>query len=257
MANYYFVATLLPQLKVGSPPEIGSRELDFILRQNLTPADFEKVGIIRRLVDIDNIRELLQKQPLEPGGNLDAYELEEALLFKTNLPSYIIQFFERYQTPKEQLEHFPELLRSYFEIESKRQTGFLADYLTFEWQWRLVFVALRAKELDRDLKYEFRLEDPEDPFVGQIIAQNESSSFDPPAPYAGLKALFESRKTAPLDLYQALSEWRFSRIEETIEWEHFSLNRILGYVAELEICEKWLELDKRKGIKILQEMIEK
>jgi hypothetical protein len=256
MANYYFVATLLPPLKVGSPPEIGSRELDFILRQNLAPADFEKVGIIRRLVDIENLRATIQKQPLEAGGNLDAYELEEALLFKKNLPSYVLEFLDQYPDANKQLEYFPELIRSYFAIESKHQSGFLADYLTFEWQWRLVFVALRAKELDRDLKQEFRFEDSEDQFVAQILAQNESSSFDPPAPYNGLKALFESRKTSPLALYQALSEWRFMRIEESIEWEHFSLNRILGYVAELEICEKWLELDKRKGLQILQEMIE-
>lgn len=256
MANYYFLATLLPQLKVGTVADIGSRELDFLLRENLTQEDFEKVTILRRLVDIENIRAILQKQTIEPGGNLDQNELEECLLYREGFPSYVLDFLEQNQEPGDMIKNFTRLLQSYFTIERKTEDQFLSQYLTFEWQWRLVFVALRAKDLKRPFATEFQYEDPDDTFVSAILSEGDSVNFDPPAPYEGLKVLYEARKGSPLDLYQALSEWRFNRIEEMTEWEFFSIERILGYVAELEICEKWLELDKRKGLEIVEEMME-
>lgn len=254
MANYYFLATLLPPLKVGTPPELGSKELNFLLQQNLTKRDLEKIVVMRRLTDVENIQNIIRKQPLQTGGNFTVQELKERLESGKDLPEYILQFWQQYKKNDERLEHFPELLHRYFEVESHVKDDFLGPYLRFEWQWRLVFAALRAKELDRDIKYELRNENPNNPFIAAIIAQNEMRSFEPPAPYESLKALFEARKHAPLDLFQALCEWRFDRIQEMINWQSFSTARILGYVAELDICERWLRLNKQKGVQLLEEI---
>lgn len=256
MANYYFLATFLPPLKVGSPVEIGSKELDFLLCQNLTPQDLEKVATLRRFIDIENIRAIWHKQPITSGGNFDEFGLEEALFYGEALPSYVLEFMEQFLNKKERLEQFPRLLHTFFAEESKSSVPFLAKYLSFEREWRLIFVALRALDLQRDLAHEFRFEDPEDPFIAKLLCEVSEKHFELPAPYTGLKTLFEARKKAPLDLYQALSEWRFDRLEEQIEWDNFSIEYILGYVAQLEICEKWLELDKRKGLEIAEEMME-
>src|SRR5262249_54467754 len=109
-------------------------------------------------------------------------------------------------------------------VESNNPNYFLSHYLTFEWHWRLVFVVLRAKDLERNVEQELQDEDPEDPFIEKLLAEAREKHFEPPAPYTGLKTLYEARKRAPLDLYQALSEWRFSHIEEAIEWEYLPLN---------------------------------
>lgn len=254
MANYYFLATLLPTLKLGSPPELGVSEFDFLLSHNLTKSDLEKIVVMRRLTDIENIQNIILKQPMLSGGNYNAHELRECLENATGLPEYILTFWQTHTDKESRIENFPIVLRTYFEVESKSKDDFLGPFLRFEWQWRLVFVALRAKELDRDIKYELRFEDPNDPFIAQILSQNNLRSFDPPAPYTDLKALFEARKNAPLDLYQALCEWRFDHIKEMINWQSFSTARILGYVAQLEICQRWLELNKRKGLQLLEEI---
>lgn len=257
MANYYFLATLLPGLKVGSPPQLGSKELNFLLEQNLTKKDAYKIVVMRRLQDVENIKNMLLSQPFQSGGNFKtAGELTEALNSENGLPDYLLHYWHDNKDKDSRQEMFPKLLRDYFDIESKSKDEFLSTYLIFEWHWRLIFVALRAKELDRDIKYEMRFENPNDPFINQILIQNESATFDPPYPFTSLKALFETRKHAPLDLYQALCEWRFEQIKEMIHWQSFSTARILSYVAQLEICEKWLELNKRKGLQLLEEIIE-
>jgi len=257
MANYYFLATLLPPLKIGSPPDISSKELDYLFGQNLLEEDFEKVRTIRFLKDIENIGATLQNAKFETGGNLDTAELQRRVELKEGLPEYVLAFLDLHEAQVQRIEHFPELLKAYFDNESKTSSEFISDYLQFEWQWRIVFVALRAKELNRDIGYELRHEDPYDPFIAQIIAQGEAASFEPPSRYVSLKALFESRKHAPLELYKALAEWRFEQVQEMIDWQFFSIIRILGYVIQLQICEKWLELNKEEGIQILQELVER
>ena len=178
------------------------------------------------------------------------------MFFKEKLPEYVLDYLELHQDPKELLNNFPSILHSYFAKESLNSDLFLQHYLTFEWQWRLVFVALRAHDLKRDLEKELAYEDLENPFVLELLAASREKTFTPPAPYTDLKAIYEARKNAPLDLYQALSQWRFNYIEEYIEWENFSIERILGYVAQVELCEEWLQLDKLKGLEIVEEMME-
>lgn len=253
MANYYFLATLLPPLRVGSPVELGSQELAFLLEQNLQQDDLALIHVLKRARDMHNIQALWQKQPFMPGGNLDQHDLEERLFFKEGLPDYIVDYLEEYPDKQERLTHFSRLLQRYFATESKTANAFLSWYITLEWQSRLVFVVLRALDLGRDVAEEL---DVVDPFVEELITLSREKNFEPPSPYTSLKALYEARKEEPLDLFQALSEWRFNAIEERIEWENFSMERILGYVAQLEICEQWLQLDKLKGLEIVEEMME-
>jgi hypothetical protein len=256
MKNYYFLATLLPQLRVGSPPEMSSRELDFLLRQNLNSDDFQQVSILRQLVDLDNMRALWVKEPVKAGGNFDEQELEENLLFRQHLPSYVIKFLDTYPETEKRIRHFPVLLRCYFEENTKSLATFLGKYLQFEWQWRVVFCVLRSRRLGRDFLEELQIENQEEPFISEIISLNQGNFFQPPAPYEGLLALYEAKREEPLELYQAISEWRFSYIESMIEWDNFSFERILGFVAQLEICEEWLQLDKRKGSEIVKKLME-
>lgn len=257
MANYYFLATLLPPLKVGMPPELSSKELAFLFKQQLTVQDTKKIACLRFLTDLENMRNMWMQQPLQTGGNYSKHTLKEIVTERKELPKYVLSFLETHTETNERLEHFPELLRSYFAIESASRDPFLGPYLRFEWQWRLIFVALRAKELDRDIKYELRFEDPNDPFIADILAQNEARTFEPPEAFTSLKGLFEARKHSPLDLYQALCEWRFDHVKQMNDWQSFSTARILGYVVQLEICERWLELNKNKGLQLLEEMIER
>ena len=253
MAKYYFVTTLLPQLTFGVSPEINSRELDFILKLNLTTQDWHKVIVIRRLCEIENIRRFWQKKPIEPGGNYDEKEIEEHLLHLEGYPSYVYEFMERYPDTTERVRHFPELLHTFFTIEIANSTGFVHDYLLFEWHCRLIFTLLRAKELKRDVEKEFLLENLEDPFIEQLLQQN-GTTFELPTPFQPIKIFFESHKHQPLALHLAIAEWRFDFINNMVGWHTFDIDCILGYVVELGIIEQWMKLDRKKGLEIAKHL---
>ncbi len=251
MANYYYVAASLPPLVLGQKPEITFNELNTLLEINLNKEDLEKTVVLRRFTDLQNIRSLLLEEPIDPRGNLDEKELDEALLIHDILPEYVFDFLDQFEMLPDRLRNFFGLYSKFFAEETPKQTGFLAKYLTFEHHWRLVMAALRAKELGRDVTHELQFEDFSDTLVAQIIAQRDALSYEPPPEWQELKELIIASGSDPWQRYKAFAAWRFKKIEEMVDRPLFSIDWILGYMARLMLCENWYELDELKGKMIL------
>lgn len=255
MTNYYFVGAALPEIKLGVTPDISLHDFMILCLMNLKPADLEQVRAIRLLYDIQNLKAYWRKEPLSYRGNYDANELEENILTQTGFPQYVFDFIDRYESNEDKLRNFSSLIASYFNDEIPKATGFLHDYLIFEREWRLVLLGFRAKKLGRDLLTELQYEDPNDDLVAQILAQKDSRTYEPPSGYEDLKPLFDEYCDAPLKLHQALCEYRFQKIDDMAGLEVFSMDRILAFMAKLIIVEKLLELDKIKGIEIVDTIV--
>lgn len=253
--NYYFLGSLLPDLQIGIPPEIDFQQLTFLLHTNLTKSDYEKVRVIRRYYDIQNIRSFWREEQLSYRGNHDEVALEEALLTQSALPSYVFEFTQKYDSTKDRLHHFAYLLAAYFKTEIEHADGFLLDYLTFQRELRLVLTALRSKRLGRDVMVELQYEDVDDDLVRQIIAQKDAKDYEPPERFSELKPLFDEHSEQPLELHKALVEFQFQKVDELLGIDFFTINRILAYMVKLIFVEKWLELDKKKGMQLVDTIV--
>lgn len=257
MAKYYFIGTYLPALYFDIAPEISLPEFDNLLRDNLTRGDYQKTKVIRSLYDILNLRSLWLEEPLDPWGNLNENELEDALISLVGLPDYVYAFLDAHEKKADRLHHFPVLLAEFFRRVSKEcSKGFLRDYLSFEREWRLVFAGFRAKKLGRDLSIELQYEDPEEELIAQMLAQKDAQTYEPPEKYQDLKAIFDKFSDDPLALQRAIDEYRFNYIDSLVDIaDTFSIKRILAYMAQLIILLKWFELDKMKGIEIVDKIV--
>ncbi len=255
MANYYFVAASLPPLALGEKPDITFDELMARLEINLTRQDYQKVVVFRRFIDLNNIRSLFLEEAIDPRGNLNEKELDQALLLQDGLPLYVFDFLDQFENVVEKLRFSPGLLSVYFREEQIAQEGFLKKYLEFERQWRLVILALRAKQLGRDIVHELQFEDLQDPLVLDILAQKDALSYDPPVEFLDLKEKYLSCGPDPWQQFKVISEWRFHTIEELVDEPMFSIDWILAYMARLLIVEQWNELDIEKGKIILEAFV--
>lgn len=255
MPNYYFVGSLLPELSIGHPVEITFKQFTRLLKLNLSDRDYAKTHVLRRFWDIENLRSYWKKEPIDPRGNLDEKELEDALLETEELPGYMQEYLDKYESVDQRLKYFPELMSAYYREEIKKADGFLKELLEFQRELRLVLVAFRAKKLGRDLEAELQFEDPEDPIVAQLLAYKDAPNFEPPEKFEDLKAVFEGHADTPLALHQALCEYIFERIDRMVGLQPFTLDRILGYLVQLSLVEKWLELDKAKGVEIVDRFV--
>lgn len=255
--GYYFLGSILPDLQIGAVPDLNFHELIDLLCENLSESDKGKVEVIRRLYDIQNMRALWLGEELDKWGNLDQNELEEAILTSSDFAKlpYICDFLQRYDKTEERLSHFPQLLGGYFREEMPKAHDFLWDYLKFERGWRLVLTALRAKRLGRNIMKELQFEEADDPLVAQTLAQKDAAQYEPPDEFKELKPLFETNYHEPYELYQSLCEFRFAKMNEMSSIDRFSINGILSFIARFIIVDKWLELDKQKGLHIVDRII--
>jgi hypothetical protein len=249
--KYYFLAASLPPLKLGEVPDISFEELVERFRVNLSKEDLEKTVVIRRAIDLANIRALLLEEPIDPRGNLNQTELDEALLVHAGLPDYVFDFLDRHQTVAERLRYFSELMMLYYREEIPRAEGFLQDYLTFERNWRLVMIAVRAKAMGRDVVKELQFEDLHSPLVLQILAQRDAPKYEPPPEFVDIVQSIMNAPADPWQQYVTFAEWRFKKIEEFVEKDFASINWIIAYMVRLLMVEYANELDEKKGNRIL------
>lgn len=249
--NYYFLALSLPPLSLHEKPELSFERLAASLEMSLTKEDLEKTKVLRRWIDIQNIRALILEEPIDMRGNLNEKELDEALLIKNILPDYVFDFLDQFEKPADRVAHFFGLLSLYFSKKIEKASGFLKRYLIFEREVRLVLLAMRAKQLRRDVVRELQFEDPSEPFALQIIAQKDAPVYEPPEEYKELKERIESCYRDPWVENSVFAEYRFKKIEEMVQLDLFSIDTILAYMARLMIVEDLFELDEERGKSIL------
>lgn len=255
--NYYFLATALPALKMTVPPEINFSEFMTLLNENLSDADMEKIRTVRLFYDIENIRAFWKGEVLDYWGNLDINELEEALVEREGkeLPDYVYEFLDNYESLEQRLKFFPQLVGRYFKHQISQTKGFQKRYFIFERDLRLTLVGYRARQLHKNLLTELQFEDPEDPVVAQLLAQKDAKTFESPLGFEGVGQILERSYTSPLELHQALYEYRFNRIDEMLEFDMFSIDRIMGYFVQYLMVDKWFLLDRKKGIEIVDSIV--
>ena len=252
MHNYYFLAASLPPLTIGEAPEITFEELEHRLKLNLSKSDLEKTVVLKRYIDLQNIRALLEGEPIDPRGNLTEKELDEAMLIQDILPEYVFDFLDHFENKEDKLRNFSGLYARYFSEEIPKQKGFLAEYLEFEREWRLVLIGLRAKRLKRDLISELQFEDFSDSLIAHLLSQKDMDEYEPPEPYLELKQLLKACANDPWQQYLLFSQYRFRKIEEMASFPLFSIDWILGYIARLMIVDKYNELNAELGKTILE-----
>lgn len=255
MANNYFLAASLPPLVLGERPDITFDELIWRIGMNLKGEDLKKTQVFRRWIDLNNIRALYLEDSIDPRGNLSEKELDQALLLKDDLPEYVFDFLDQFETVQQKLHYFPGLLSAYFREEQAQEKGFLQHYLEFEWSWRLVLMAIQAKEIGRDVARELQFEDLKDPLVIHILAQKDMPSYEPPMEFVSLKEKYLACGPDPWQQFKEIMSWRFKQIENLIQKPLFSIDWILSYMAQLLIIEEWNDLDRAKGEVILEAFV--
>lgn len=256
MTKYYYLGTALPALQIGVVPEIDVKELLTLLKENLTPNDYKKTQQIRSLYDIYNIRAFWTGKPLDYWGNLSKIELEDVLVAREGpLPDFVFDYLQEYETLEERLEYFPSLFVKFFEEAAAHTYGFQHDYALFERNLRLTLTAFRAKQLGRNLEKELQYENPDEEIIAQLLAQKDAKTFEPPAGFEDLKPILEEFYAYPMQLQKAMYEYRFKKLEEYIGLESFSTDRIMLYFVKYIMVDKWLQLDKKKGVEIVDTIV--
>lgn len=252
MMKYYFLMCAVPKLVFGVKPEISFEELQTLLSFNLTPTDAKQVIKYRSYIDLMNLKAFWKGVPLNFHGNLNAKELEEALLVRDFFPEFVFDFVDEFESLENRIKNFSKLVIEFYRDICSSESGFLKEFFSFERECKLVMAYLRSKRLNRNLAKEFKFEELSDFFVSKLLKGEEDSL---PLEYKSLEDIFIKYEQFPEKLNFYLMEYRFSKIQSRVEREAFGLDQVLGYLSLFMIAEEISNYDKVDGRKIVEALL--
>ncbi|MCB1180411.1 MAG: DUF2764 family protein [Chlamydiia bacterium] len=260
MTEYYFLASLLPELQIGHVPGLGYAALKPLLIANLNKKDLAKTKKFLHIFDYDNLRALWVGDVFDKRGNFTKIELEQALIDLgwpdgQDFPDYLVDYLGKYQKNEERAKNYFILVSRFLQEQLEKEEGFLQELFQFEKEFRLILIGFRAKKLGRKLSVELQYEDSTDSIVAQILAQKDSKGYEPPFEYHETKFIFDDYGDHPIELHKACLKYRFAKYVELCGSAIFSIDRILGYIARLLLVEKWIELDIQMGVEIIDDIV--
>lgn len=162
---------------------------------------------------------------LHENQEISSKDLE--ILLEENLSAKEQQtvFLLREETALESKCHSEEELRQHLHKLMQKSSGFLSRYAALEWEIRTALVDYRSQP-EKGIKLE------------------------------GLKAILEKHSEEPMLLYKALLDYKCDKLQSTAT-APFSLDTILWEVWRLDQLQKWLRLDRAKGIMHLDHLLER
>jgi len=250
--KYYYLSAALPKISLKTKPDISFNELMNMLKINLVERDIKKVGLLRKFVDLNNLKLLWLDKEINPHGNLNTAQLEDEIIIREFLGESVFWYLEKYDNVEDRLNYFSFLIVNFFR-EVILNDGFLKFYFKLEREIRLILTALRAKKIKRDLLSELQFEDLKDDFVEYILAQIDADTFEPPKEYMPIKNIYKNNLNKPLNMHIELLKYKFDQIENFAEKKPFTIDQILSYTLILMIVEDFFALNLQEGQKIVEE----
>ena len=213
MRHYFFLSSALPHLEFESKPLISFTDLTTLFSDNMTEGDLREVNRLRLYFDLQNLLAYLEEEEIDFRGVLSLNDLKEALSTGTYFPDYLFEYFEEWGEKRDQVEHFGDVIKAYFENESVKK-GAASQFIVFDLERKRFLEKWRKGEKGSD----------------QFEALEETLAKADGNPYA---------------IEKAVSRYRFETFDEIARPHPFSLVTLLAYMLQLMIVE---DFDMRSNV---------
>ena len=256
--NYYYLIAGFPDILVDQKklpyPLI---ELKQELKYHLHPDDYKLVEYLFLQYDNTNFLNILLKKEAEfnPLGNYSEDFFIDEIKEPENLPGYMLKFLEAYREenplyPKLSLEN--QLTWLYFDFMLDQKNPFLRDIFSTIRNVKNIFAVYNAREFGFDIEnhmigdYELT-EAAKKTTAKDFGLANELSHIDE------IIGIHENKDILEQEISIDLLKWKYLNNLNT--FNYFTIERILAYVIEFMIVERWLNLDAEKSTQIFKKML--
>lgn len=253
--NYYCLVTGLPELIFGqSKLPFGLGEFLAELDSALLPHHREMANLLLLPRDNQNLLRLAEQREGKwaPLACFGEEEMRQMLKEGAGLPEYMHEFYQAHKanTPIKAGQSWDtQLARLYFDYALEQSQGFLHQWFTLERSLRNVLAAWNLRE------YKLQCQEP---FVGDeelaaALSKSRARDFGlgQALPYLDKLLPILERGNA-LESEMAIDRVKWQFIDTQTLFDYFSIETVLGYMLQLQMLERWLQLDAQRGKQRLQ-----
>lgn len=255
MSYYYFLETALQPLEFPDKPDTDFGFILHLYEENLSESDKKSVNLLRKYIDVLNIRSFYLGYPINNQGCLNQEELAKALEDSEYFSQQIFDVLNQHEENRDKIKHFPSVLKVFYDEHIEKGCEFLKWFFSFEKYSRIILCAFRCKNIKKDILEELSFEDPLDPVVSEVLSQKDSPHFESPSGFEELVELLHLSKGSPKRQYHDFSEYRFRMIKQHIDMSTFTLDWVLGYLALFMILDEYHNTNPEEGANTLNKMM--
>ncbi len=248
--NIYFTNSLLLTPQIEGPMLIDWAELISLAEKSLSPSDQEQLRRLRSLIDVENARCFLLKEPLNPLGNW-IVDLEGSWL--ETLPEPLARYIKGSGDLSSRL--FSTVFVDFFAWDAQKfgRENFVGRYFRFELSLKWTLAKLRAGADSRALAKE--RDDLTSAGLWAFVEETlQSIESEFAALLEQLCSLYQQHQGTPLELLRSVTKWRLKAIEELLPLDLFSADHLLGLCAQMMIATDWRRMDRNVGLTALRAM---
>lgn len=255
--QYYCLIAGLPDISMSeNKSTLTVAELREMLKTELHPDDYQLVQNLFLLSDHHNILQAIYHLPgsFDTNGNLTVDEVSN-LINKTqfdeplnvNIPTYL------HLTIREALSQDSlmsptnlsiQLLNGYVDHCTSVANPFLSVYATYDSNIRNLYTAINGRQYQMDV--ELQLVGSSD--IVEALRRNKSRDFGLSMDFEQLEShlqLAESEDILARELKLDTMRWHF--VDEATFFNYFTIERVLAYLIQLQIKERWQKLETTEG----------
>ncbi len=266
--QHYFLVAGLPDIFFDDKKiSVSLNEFRSYLKEYLTEQEMKLIDLHYWRFDNINILNRLENREKEhnTSGNLDTDELDElfsavkddsfeSLSFE--IPDYIIEFIEAFKTEtpiyvnKSWELQFSEI---YFQYLSGIENKFISRWYKFEQNLGNILTAINCRkadiEIDNQLIGSGDLND-------KLLKSNARDFGVDNDDLIVADSVFKALEIEDLmEQEKKLDTIRWELLDESSFFYYFSLEKLFVFLIKLSMVERWMSLDKTKGLELFKELL--
>lgn len=267
MSDYYSLVAGLPDVSletIQSPLTVATLKEEFY--REISSKDQQLLNLFFLQYDNRNILLLLKDKDaqINPNGNYSSEEWNEYIKEVqevdnpqvSDIPSYFAEFISAYLAEQPLFENLlweDQLSVLYYDYAIQKGTPFISEWFLLNLNLNNILAGLKARELKMDLQ-------------NVIVGDNEvadalrtSSQMD-----FGLNQIIDyypqivrineephlQEREYKIDLFK----WNW--LEEQTFFEYFSIEKVFAYLLQVNMVERWMQLDAEKGKLFFNKMVQ-
>ena len=258
--NYYCFIAGLPEVFLDDRKLAlsvnGFREL---AREALKKEDVKLMELFFLPADNKQVLRLLNK--MAPDTNLETVYplqcLEDEITEPTNsLPVYLNRFIADFKREHLKYDVSPENVLSwmYYDHLMKSDSKFVRNYAEFVMNVKNLQTALTCRKYGKEVAPEII----GDNVFSKALRTSNSKDFGLAMefPYVE-KVISLMGNTNLVERERGLDLLLWDYIEEAVVYEYFSMDKVLSFMLELMIVERWSKMSSESGRKVFMEVVDK
>ena len=261
--NYYCLVAGLREYSLESESKgFDAPAIVAEIREELSGKDSEYLELFYGFYDIENIVSMIAgRTHFSPLGNYTREQLEQEIKKPEALPKYIREILAAYAEPED--DEYSEvdvskaieksLFGAYYRECGKRKCRFIREWYEFDRNLRNVIAAFAARRMGIPVA-ETTVGDG---YVVDVLSRSSAADF-------GLKGELDyldqvmaatAEQSNLIEKERRVDIIRWEMAEELTAVEYFNLNKILGYLAKVNIVYRWVALDPQAGREMFQRLL--